>query len=672
MERLSVIARAALAASVLLASYQAQSIAQRAGDTTVSGAEECAAAKSAMVSRIATASVASANFDATYYGLDLDLDFDTPSIRAAVRVEGRVVGSPMSTLVLDFSDEMQVDSVRTAAGEVVGVTHSGDALSLGLPSAIPAGGSVAVDVYYHGLPTPGDGVFEFGELGGVTFAWSYSEPYGARRWFPCKDHPTDKADSVMVRVTVPDSLEVGAPGVLRSLTSAAGRATYEWVETHPIATYLVSVAAGEYVHYDDTYTRPTSLVGPLGPLSLPLVHLVYDDGTSSLPAGWSRVGTAMEVFESWFGAYPFADEKYGHAEVTFGGAMEHQTLSSMGSRTTNVVVHELAHQWFGDMITPRSWVDLWLNEGFATYSELVYWEARDADAPGTYAQLVRNTMRNATHAPGTLVLEDTTSVSDMFNPTRVYAKGGIVLHMLRAVVGDAEFHDIVAQYAADPDVRFGNGNATTADFVAIAEAVHGASLGWFFDEWVTNGTGYPDYRVLAELKQSGDYKAFVTVEQLQQPPASNVDVFVMPLTIAVETTSGEERFTVQNDARHQVFELDVTGMPKGVVFDPDFQVLRDVDLEPEAEIIARTPVFKTMFPNPTGQSTLLRFTLPDDRPVEIAIFDVAGRYVRTVDRVHGAGPHDLSIDVRSLASGVYFVQLDGAAGTERRKLVVLR
>jgi aminopeptidase N len=377
----------------------------------------------------------------------------------------------------------------------------------------------------------------------------------------------------------------------------------------------------------------------------------------------------MEVLESWFGAYPFADEKYGHAEVTFSGAMEHQTLTSMGSRLTNVVAHELAHQWFGDMVSPRAWRDLWLNEGFATYSELLYWEAYDAEAPGTHALLVRNTTRNATFAEGTLVLEDTTSVIDMFNPTRVYAKGAIVLHMLRSVVGDAAFRDILLAYASDPAVAYGS--ATTADFERVAEAVHGASLDTFLDQWVRVGTGYPHYSVSSYLVKEGDFRAFVTVEQTQAEPESNVDVFVMPVTIAVQTSAGEERFTVMNDRRRQTFEFDVVDKPIAVTFDPDLVLLRDVELETADAVLQRAPAFQGVTPNPSGTSSALRFTLPDDRPATLGVYDVAGRRVRTF-AVRGAGPHKLTLDLDELTSGVYFLRLDAPTGTDTRKLVVVR
>jgi aminopeptidase N len=589
------------------------------------GAAKCAEGKAQRAERLLAAprSLASANIDITYYHLDLDIDLVASNIDGVVRVEGTVIGSPMTVLVLDLASNMVVSSAQLPDATPLAFSQAGDALDITLPGSVSPGGAVEVDVAYSGTPNSGDfGYFVFGTRSGSgRYAWSLSEPYGARQWWPCKDHPSDKADSVRVTVTVPSQYRVGSQGTLVGETVGGGNTTYDWVSDYPISSYLVSVSVAEYVRYQAAYLRPAPLEALYGPLLLPLEDLVYDDTNNSRPAGWAQVWDMIEVFEDWFGPYPFASEKYGHAEVTFGGGMEHQTMSSMGGSSLGLVAHELAHQWFGDKISPRTWPELWLNEGFATFGELVYWEERSSTYPGTYESVLAGRYNSAKNAVGTLVLEDTTSVSNMFAGSRVYSKGAVVLNMLRHVVGDAVFKDILRVYAADPAVAYGV--ASTADFKRVAETESGLDLSVFFDQWVTSGTGYPSYQLSSLWYPSaGGYTVWARVAQTQELPQSNVSVFEMPLVIAVLTTMGEERFVVQNDQRTQNFELAVSSEPVLVVLDPDEVILRSSTVE-TAVANERPPApiaIRSLSPNPARALVTVAFSTPAGADVVMEVF----------------------------------------------------
>jgi aminopeptidase N len=648
------------------------------------GAALCAAAKSAAFSRLdrsaarSAYSIASINTDMTYYHLDLEIDLAGQHLDGVVRVEGTVVGTALSTLMLDLLSNMIVSSVQLSDGTPLSYSQGGDAVIITMPASIPVGGTFEVDITYGGTPsTGGFGYFRFGTNGdGDLFAWSLSEPYGSRNWWPCKDHPFDKSDSVRVTVTVPSQYKVGSQGTLASTTVDGGNTTYDWVSDYPISTYLVSIAVGEYVEYLGAYNRSPALASLHGSLSMPLQHLVYDDGSPSLFSAWADVGFMLDAFENWFGPYPFADEKYGHSECTFGGGMEHQTMSSMGPYNyLTLVSHELAHQWYGDVISPKTWPHLWLNEGFATYAELVDIEERPgAYSPG-YFEIRRLQRYNyARSASGTLVLEDTTNVSNMFSYYRVYAKGATVLHMLRTVVGDTTFKDILREYALDPAVRYGV--AETDDFKRVAETESGMDLDQFFSQWVTDGTGYPTYRMSANwYPASGGYTVDVAVGQTQRLPESNVEVFEMPLTIAVQTLSGEERFVVQNDQQIQMFELSVASEPTSVAIDPDEVILRSSTI---ATGIGDTPALSvltlhSLTPNPTRNSLVIEFGTVEATNVAIDVYDVAGRRVlsRSVESAP-AGVQFQTLDTSTLATGVYFLRIHAFEGQATRKFVVVR
>jgi aminopeptidase N len=646
------------------------------------GAAACAAAKMAMADRAPknSFSIASANLDATFYHLNLNIDMLDDSIVGVVRVEGRVVNSPLTQLTLDLGSSMHVTSVSAAGGGALGFTQSGAALKITLPGAQAVGTLVAVDIRYRGIPFQsgfGNFVFANHSTNGDRVAWSLSEPYGSREWWPCKDHPSDKADSVRVTVTVPSEYRVGSQGLLVAETVNGPNTTYDWLSHYPIASYLVSVAIGKYFRYQDTYERPAALVADYGPLSLPLDHMLYNDATHLLPSGWALTGDALEVEESWFGPYPFANEKYGHCEFTFGGGMEHQTMTSIGSGSVAVVSHELAHQWYGDSISPKRWAHLWLSEGFATYAELLYWQASEDSFPGYYEIIRDGDYTNARRATGTLVLQDTTSVAYMFDGYRVYAKGAIVLDMLRYVTGDNVFRQIMKTYAADPAVRYGN--AVTADFQRVAETVSGLDLDSFFSQWVTTGTGFPRYAASSSWQSSGggNYQVRATIQQTQAPWQSNVNVFEMPLEIAVYSLLAPDslveihRERVQNNQRSQTFTFAVAQKPDKVAIDPDKHILRADVVNSLAQDVPPYPAISGVFPNPTKAGLTIQYQLDRDSQINVHVFDIAGRRVLTTKTSAATGVQYFDLDTSHLASGVYFVRLSTAQGESFKRFVVV-
>ncbi|HEU4365957.1 MAG TPA: M1 family aminopeptidase, partial [Candidatus Krumholzibacteria bacterium] len=350
---------------------------------------------------------------------------------------------------------------------------------------------------------------------------------------------------------------------------------------------------------------------------------------------------------------------------------EHQTMTSLNGSSLGLVAHELGHQWYGDEISPRAWPHLWLNEGFATYSEIVYFETRASVYPGQAAGLLTSRYNTAQFATGTLVLEDTTSVSNMFDFNRVYAKGAVVLHMLRFVVGDVVFKDILRAYASDPAVEYGV--ATTADFQRVAETVSGLDLDVFFSQWVTDGTGNPFYQSFHYWQPSaGGYDVWVTLKQFQTLPWSNVDVFETPIDIAVITTAGEERFRVENNQRSQVFQLSVAAEPVSVVIDPDHRILRSDVL---TAVSGDTPSLLTitaLAPNPARNVFTAHYQAGEADRVEVEVFDVAGRRVLARPGRSVAGSGTEMIDTSTYASGVYFLRLRTEHGVATRKFVVVR
>lgn len=625
-----------------------------------------------------------AGFDAGYYRIELDLATDTPGlVEGATRIVGTVTAPVLSVLELDFHASMSVESITMPGGGNLTWTSISNILAVDLDSPATAGERLDLTVHYSGWPqATGFGSFDVGTRGqDQPYAWTLSEPYGARTWWPGVDHPSDKADSVDVVVTVRDPMKVASNGLLAGTrANGDGTTTWTWSHRYPISSYLVSIAAGIYDRYTQQYERPDSLAAVFGAASFPIEHFEYAGSTmfkgTHSQNGWRRVTDIMPVLEWWYGPYPFENEKYGHAQFTWGGGMEHQTITSMGGNSVGLIAHELTHQWYGDAVGPKTWPELWLNEGFATMGELLNWDTMRDTYPGVYESVFTLYWNRARGAQGTLVLEDTTSVGNMFASARVYAKGGMVLHMLRSMVGDELFRQVMRSWAADPEVRYRVGS--TSDFKRVAEEVTGLDLGPFFSQWVTSGTGYPVYEAKWSTAPRGDgWLVRVVLSQTQASPVSNVSVFEMPVVIRIETETGTHDFTVRNDRRSQIFQLDLDEKPLVISIDPDRRILRgpEVGVEFEGVLPIRDlPAAKltSVHPNPASGTVHLDVDGVGGRSGSLELVDGTGRRVLRRELILQAGPQTIPVDVSNLAAGIYVVTLMSDGSRESRTVVIVR
>lgn len=622
------------------------------------------AAKHHSLFRSLPASVADATVDAQYYKLDLKLDIPASIIVGVVTLQARVLADSIRSLSLDFSQSMVLDSARVGSQRLQ-VTRFPQSFSLELPRTFRAGDMVRAEIAYHGTPSPtGFGSFQFSSHASGPWVWSLSQPYGARDWWPCRDHQLDKADSVDILVTCPTGLRVGSNGRLVAVTNNGdGTSTHFWAERYPIATYLVSVAVSNYAAFSNWYVySPTD--------SLEILNYVLPEHLSTALESLPRTVDMLSVFSTLFGPYPFLREKYGHSEFNRGGAMEHQTMTSTTTFAEDVIAHELAHQWFGDLITCATWQDLWLNEGFATYSESLYRESRYGTSE--YWRLIRERLSSAKNARGSLFKIDTSVVANLFAVSGVYAKGASVLHMLRHVVGDSTFFRILRTYAAD--TRFRYGTASTADFRGVCEAVAGLDLGYFFDEWVY-GESYPRYTLAWTASGTGD-SARVTATIRQAVLNSSPSFFVMPVDIRFRTAGAETTVTVFNQRNPETFEIVLPFLPGTAELDPMQWILRDVlDAEP---LLPQRAELDQNFPNPFNAGTTLTLRIPARTHAAVRVYDVLGRCTATLlEGIQEPGSRLVFWEGTTsagmpAASGVYFARLETDKLNVTRKLLLLR
>jgi aminopeptidase N len=496
-------------------------------------------------------------YDVSFYSLDLSIDPSAETISGAVEISGSVTAAFLSTVDIDLDDNMTVSAV-TWTGGTLSFTHPEDLLVVTLDRTYTQGELFSFTVHYSGTPDPSYGAFGFDTHNGDPMIWSLSEPFGARCWWPCKDVPSDKADSVDVRITVPEALVVASNGTLLSETDNGATKTYYWRERYPISTYLVSVAIHPYVVYSDWYRYAPSD-------SMEIKFFVFPDHYSAVQPTYAMTKDMITVFADLFGEYPFLDEKYGHAEFTWGGGMEHQTITSLGSWNEYLIAHELAHQWWGDMVTCDDFHHVWLNEGFATYSEALWSEAVYGVAQ------YQEDMENAQYfGPGTIYVPNTDDWNRIFHSGLSYNKGSWVLHMLRHVVRDSDFFEILRTYYADS--RYQYATVTTEQFRDLCEEVSGMELDWFFHEWIYEER-YPMYSYDWTFSPNGGlYNVALTLRQLQ----TNF-TFTMPVDVTITTTAGDTTVVVWNDLPLQEFTLTVQGEPTAVALDKDQWILRTIE-----------------------------------------------------------------------------------------------
>ena len=601
--------------------------------------------------------------DITYYGLDLTVTRNPDYLTGIVTIGVKADTAEINTCFLDLRNFLDVDSILINGASAF-FTHSNNLINITLDHSYMQGEPFTLKIYYQGEPGGTNfGGFYFSTHSGAPIISSLSESYSGPYWWPQKDTPADKADSSDVWLTVADNLIPVSNGTLESITpNGNGTHTYHWKNHHTIANYLISLAISNYTQYNTYYHySPTD--------SMVITNFIYPENFNFAKPYVDETDEMMEVFADRYGEYPFLDEKYGHAEFQWGGAMEHQTCTSIGQWGSDIISHELSHQWYGDMITCKDWHHIWLNEGFATYSEAVYIEATQGKAAYD-AEMAMVAIRSKM-AEGTIWVQNVLDEFEIFNWFRSYSKGAYVLHMLRGIVGDSTFFNIMRTYSSDPDLKYGV--ATTEDFQEVAESVCGQDLEYFFQEWIY-GENYPTYSIGWNKTNVGGNIYNVDVN-IYQTVNTNPPYFTMPVQVKLNTSLGDTIVTLFNDAQIQHFQFQVIGNPQSMVFDPGNWLLKDVGTITRINDFENPIRFslEQNYPNPFNPSTTIEYSIPESGNVKLIIFNSLGEKVTTlVNNFEEAGIHKVNFDARDLASGIYLYKIDTGKYSSIKKMILLR
>lgn len=610
--------------------------------------------KSALNSMQGTRNHNTGNYDLKYHRMELTIDPNVAFISGDITSYFEAKES-LNEITFELSDNMVVSQVMQRGTSLSFVQNADDEVVISFSQPQNLGVLDSLTISYSGNPiSSGFGSFEQTTHNGDPIIWTLSEPFGAKGWWPCKQDLNDKIDVIDVFITTPqfnpsnEEYMAVSNGLEESQIVNGGNKTTHYKHQYPIPAYLIAIAVTNY----EIYSHPVANNG--NPFDV--VNYVYPEDLASWQANTLVTVDIINLYTDLFEEYPYADEKYGHAQFGWGGGMEHTTVSFMGGNSRGLIAHELAHQWFGDKITCGSWKDIWLNEGFATYLSALVIEDLDGDSAFKSWRLGK--ISNITSSADGVVYipdSDTTTVGRIFSSRLSYNKPSMVLHMLRKKLGDADFYDGMQNYLGDSNYAYGY--AKTPDFIAKMEAASGEDLTEFFDDWIYN-EGYPSYAV--SWNQNAAFQVSVSLNQTQSH--ASVSYFEATVPLRLYGTNNEELDVVLNNTVNgENFLIDATFTVALVVFDPDKHLIsknNSVVLGINDNELS-TDFF--VFPNPVWSE--LQIKKPDDVTIySIEILDVLGRTIMTPDVQE-------SIEVEHLPSGLHFVRFETSAGMVTRSII---
>src|SRR6218665_2994139 len=552
------------------------------------------------------------DYDIKYHRLNLRINPDSSSVpkyvRGSVTTYFTTSISNFSILKFDFASDLICDSVRYHGAKITtsAITENVDTLKITLPMIATVGTLDSVTIYYKGVPpvvpdfSGGTGFVNKG-TGSNKYIYTLSEPYSSYTWWPCKSFITaDKVDSLDIYVSCPTAFRVAANGK-RMVESSDGtnRITY-WKHRYPISSYQVAVAVAKYVQYPSTPTQVN-----IGGTNMDLYNLVLSTPNTSSQTALNRTADMLVKFSAKFSDYAFKSEKYGHYTFGFSGGMEHNTFSGMSASTYDaqtdwdIIAHELGHQWFGASVTCGSWRDIWLNESFATYIEIVYLKNKTADGiitttPYTWRNNMKTSSLSASYQAKPIYQADTTTMTDIFTPAvYVYERGAMFINMLRKTLGDTKFFQALQNYQLDPALRYGY--AFTDDVRRHMELASGLDLTEMFNDWIYK-KGYALYNG-ATWNNSGN-QIVLRLPQTVNGASDNTH-FDMPLVIKISRASPAKDttvvlfdkngtlYTVNNGVftsigSGNIIQIGLSFTPTTLAFDPESEILANGSFSKDA------------------------------------------------------------------------------------------
>jgi aminopeptidase N len=516
------------------------------------------------------------DYDVKFYKLDIEANDSNTYVAGNTTILSKVTSSKLDTFKFDLYSGIAIDSVYQQNRKIAFI-RQGDVAEAILPVPALLGELLSVTIYHRGT-VPSNGFFTpvASKVEGkwkTSVTWSLSEPFGAKYWFPCKEFLPDKADSAWIFITVPNRLKAGSNGMLTATVPVGQNKTrYEWKTRYPIAFYLISFTVANYQEYN-FYARLSNQDSVL------VQNLIYNrpNYLAENKRDIDKTAAFLQYYSSIYGMYPFVKEKYGHCTAPLSGGMENQTMTTLSDFDSMLVAHELAHQWFGDHVTCAAWQDIWLNEGFASYSE--YLALDRLYSHNAAISWMKEAHQSALREASGQVCVPTDGLDNelrIFNSNLTYKKGASMIHQLRYELNnDSLFFGIIRQYLSE----FKDSTATTRDFVKIVNRMSKQDYGWFFDQWYY-GTGYP--RMDVAWKQKKDS---VLVVMSQSSSSGKMPVFKMHFDLQLVYKNGTTALVrLWQDKDMMRFSIPANGEIKTIRLDPEEWLLKQTSIDKVREL----------------------------------------------------------------------------------------
>lgn len=600
-------------------------------------------------------------YDLKFYHLNINIERNTRYVSGNVKSKAKVLTTSLDSFAFVLHQNHTIDSVY-----VNGVKRNfvrRDSLALAT-AGTPIAQNQLFDaiVYYKGTaPTGnaaaiGDG-YNMGTSGawGNQVTWSLSESLCAYHWFPCKQDLRDKIDSSWVYATTDSANMVGSNGLLKNIVSIGNKKRYEWQSKYPIDYYLISVATAKYRPYI-LYAKPQYLVND----SIYIQNFIYDNAINNTAwngqkAALNQIVPTINFMSNIFGMYPFYKEKYGHCMAPFSGGMEHQTMTSLGFFDFELDAHELGHQWWGDNVTCASWKDIFINEGWASYSEYLCHQYMTGTGT-TATQKMLDVHTNVMSQPGGscyFTNADTMNATRIFSSRLTYDKGSAVCHSLRYEINnDSVFFPAIRAF----QTTYGGSTATVIEFKNFMEVQSGLNFTQFFNQWYY-GQGYPTFSV--SWNQGGGV-FYLKSTQAQSVPAS-VPLFMTHVDYRISRTAKPDTIVrLYHGQTIENYSFPLTGTVTSIGVDPNNWILNKVgtntkDINLSATELGQDIASVFVGPNPTSDALNIYMNNNDKSSVEI--FDITGKLMLT----QSFDTH-VEFDISKYANGIYTVTVKNKQG----------
>ncbi len=599
-------------------------------------------------------------YDVKFYFLDIKLERTSTYISGKVTIKALVKATQLDTFSFELHQNLTIDSVKVN-GSLCTITRNQGEVNAMLLSGLAGNTIFDAEIWYKGTPPSGasaaigNGISSANsQTWGNRITWTLSQPYAAYEWFPCKQILADKADSVWVWVTTDTSNKVGSNGLLQKITPISStKHRYEWRSIYPIAYYLISVTVGQYVEYN-IYAKPAGYQD-----SILIQNYIYNN-PNTLPYFKNEIDKTknlVELFSDLYGLYPFYQEKYGHCMAPFSGGMEHQTMTTQGFFNFTITAHELGHQWFGDWVTCDNWSDIWLNEGFASYSEFLALQYLPNLGNQSASAWMNDVHNNVMSSPdGSVFVMDTADVPRIFDIRLTYDKGAAILHTLRFIINnDSLFFLSLKNYLQ----QHAFSTATAYSFKSSIENTTGLNLQTFFDQWYY-GEGFPTFEV--RWFQVGSQ----LIMKVTQTSSSIVTpLFITPIEYKIKRQSiGDTIIRVEHTQPIENYIFTINGTITNIQVDPNNWLLNQATVIKD-QTLANSQLLDQLecliYPIPGTKS--LHIHLNYSEPTQIKIYDTQGKLIY----------HDLmnqphkEISISDWPNGFYVIELQNTKGKTIKK-----